>query len=109
MTPSPSQPEAVEIRKQITAYEASNEGLPTPMTPNEVQIIIDTGASISITNTKSDFITDITRVQPSTLKGIASGLSIEGIGSVAYTFKNDNGRYQEIILDNVLYVPKCSV
>jgi hypothetical protein len=51
MTPSPSQSEAIEIRKLISAYEASNEDLPTPITPNEVRIIIDTGASISITNT----------------------------------------------------------
>jgi hypothetical protein len=59
MTPSPSQSEAIEIRKLISAYEASNEDLPTPMTPNKVRIIIDTGASISITNTnkKTHFFT----------------------------------------------------
>jgi hypothetical protein len=81
----------------------------TPFTPNEAHIVVDTGASITITNCKLDFTTTVDPVQPATLKGIASGLSIKGIGDVWYSFLNDDGTMQDILLHNVLYVPKCSV
>jgi hypothetical protein len=101
--------EAKQMREQLCAYEANYDGMKTPFTPNETHIVIDTGASITITNCKTDFMTTIDPVQPAQLKGIASGLTIEGIGSVNYSFLADDGSVQDVTLHNVLYVPKCSV
>lgn len=101
--------EARNMREQLCAYEADYDGMQTPFTPNETHIIIDTGASITITDCKTDFVTAIDPVQPAQLKGIASGLAIEGIGSVHYSFLADDGSVQDVTLHNVLYVPKCSV
>jgi hypothetical protein len=98
--------EARKMREQLCAYEANYDGMKTPFTPNETHIVIDTGASITITNCKTDFMTTIDPVQPAQLKGIASGLTIEGIGSVNYSFLADDGSVQDVTLHNVLYVPK---
>ncbi len=91
------------------AYEAVCDSMQTPFTPNESHIVIDTGTSITVTNCKMDSTTAIDPVQPAQLKGIASGLSIEGIGSIQYSFLTDDGSVQDVILHSVLYAPSCSV
>ncbi len=63
----------------------------TPLTPDETHVVIDTGASISITNEKGDLISEIAPVQHVEFQGIASGLKIEGIGTVSYLFQADDG------------------
>jgi hypothetical protein len=50
----------------------------------------DTGASVTVTNSKSDFTSDQYPVQPTKLQGIASGLEVKGIGDAKYSFKTDN-------------------
>jgi hypothetical protein len=80
----------------ITAFEASYRGSPTPISPDMVPIIIDTGASITITPYKTDFISDIRPVQRLEIKGIASGLSVEGYGTVSYSFYADDGSLQTL-------------
>jgi len=74
-----------------------------------VPIILDTGASISISPYSTDFIGEIKPVQNITLKGIASGLTVTGIGTIQYTFQNDSNEHQQITLNQCLYVPQCSV
>jgi len=71
--------------------------------------IIDTRASISITNDAKDFISSVRSVQPTLLKGIASSLEVKGIGSARYTFMLLDGTHNTVTLRNVLYVPKCVV
>ncbi len=39
----------------LIAFEASDEGLPATMMPNEIRLVIDTAASIGITNDKANF------------------------------------------------------
>lgn len=51
--------EARKVRQRIAAYEAVCEGMTSPLTPDETHIIIDNGSSITISNTKEDFITQI--------------------------------------------------
>jgi hypothetical protein len=80
--------------------------LATPMTPDMVPLILDTGASISITPCRSDFIMPLHPVQHVTIKGITSGLKGEGIGDVSYTFMNDSGSDQTLVLHNCLYGPQ---
>jgi hypothetical protein len=73
--------EAIAKRTAVRAYVANNQGLPVQFTPDEVHFIIDTGASVSITNSKEDFISQIPLIQPTKLKGIASGLDIKSVGN----------------------------
>jgi hypothetical protein len=61
----------------------------TPLRPDMVPVIIDTGASISISPFNTDFIGQIHPVKNVTLKGIASGLQVAGIGTIQYRFLND--------------------
>ena len=41
------------------------------------------------------------------VKGIASGLLVQGIGSVCYHIPLDNGNHMDFRLDNILYIPEC--
>lgn len=70
---------------------------------------IDTGASVTITPFKSDFVSTIKPVQKVKIQGIASGLDIEGIGNLSYSFYNNDGNLQTLYLKDFLYVPKCSI
>lgn len=80
-----------------------------PVTPDAYQFIIDTGASITITNNAADFTTPPRPVLQTTLQGIASGLSIQGIGTAAHCFTADDSSKVSIQLPNVLFVPDCPV
>jgi hypothetical protein len=101
--------QGIQHRTQLQAYMSMNQGFPTTFTPDEVSFVVDTGASITITHDKQDFVSPIYRVQPTTLQGIASGLSVEGIGDAEYVFRTDNDQHVSILLRNVLYVPSCSI
>jgi hypothetical protein len=79
----------------------------THVLTNIISLIIDTGASISVTNCVADFITPLRPVQQSTLQGIAAGLAIKGLGTVRYTVKDDLGGQQVFTIPKVLYVPDC--
>jgi hypothetical protein len=62
----------------LSAFQATYHDQPTPLTPDMVPVIIDTGASISLSPYDTDFIGKIHPVQDVTLKGIASGLRVAG-------------------------------
>jgi hypothetical protein len=100
---------AKHLQSTLHAYAASTTGLPTNFTPDAVNFVVDTGASISITYDKNDFDGPIHPVQPTKLQGIASGLSVSGIGDATYSFSSTSGSQQSITLQNVLYVPGCKV
>jgi hypothetical protein len=72
--------------------------------PGGIAICMDTGASSCISNNKSDFI-DIQPSSNTVLKGIGSGLHIEGIGTICWKFSNDNGDEIALHIHDSLYVP----
>jgi hypothetical protein len=107
---SPLAPDdAISLKQRIFAYAACETGLPVTFTPDEVQFVINTGASITITHDKNDFDGHIHPVQPTTLQGIASGLSVAGIGDATYSFTMTEGNSISVTLKNTLYVPSCNV
>lgn len=100
--------QGIQHRTQLQAYMSMNRGFPTTFTPDEVSFVVDTGASITITHNKQDFVSPIRCIQPTTLQGITFGLSVEGIGDAEYVFRMDN-QHVSILLRNVLYIPSCSI
>jgi len=70
-------------------------------------VIWDTGASRPVSVYSTDFVGPI--LQPSIplhLGGIASGLTVAGIGTVQWTFLSDSGRLLTLHL-TAYYVPQC--
>jgi hypothetical protein len=72
--------------------------------PGSTPICIDTGASCCICNNKEDFIF-LTHSSNSTLRGIGSGLSVQGTGTLQWSITNDDGDDIVLNLLNSLYVP----
>jgi len=72
-----------------------------------VSLILDTGASVSITHSPADFISSIRPVQHTTLQGIAEGLTVKGLGTVRYAVQDDAGKVRHLTIPDVLYVPDC--
>jgi len=100
---------AKEKMVQLAAFQSTFHGSITPFSSDMVPLILDTGASVSISPCRTDFISPIRPAQHITIKGIASGLNVAGIGNMAYTFINDAGDTQTITLKNSLYVPQSAV
>jgi hypothetical protein len=67
-------------------------------------ICIDTGASCCISNNKRDFIELNSTQSSSVLKGIGSGLTIAGSGTIKWTILDDMGDEITLHLHNSLYV-----
>jgi hypothetical protein len=78
------------------------ETFPTTFLPTTVLLIVDTGASVSISHEISDFISTPRPVQPTTLQGIVSGLKVDGIGTAVYTFLTATGERTTVTLPNTL-------
>jgi hypothetical protein len=93
--------------QHVALTTTTTASFPTTFLPSTVALIIDTGASVSITPEIDDFIRPPTHVQPTTLRGIAAGLQVRGIGCVHYHFPRPEGGVVTVKLDNVLYVPDC--
>ena len=79
------------------------------VTPDEVMLVLDSGASCTLTPSMDDFIGPIKRVQNTYISGIASGLEIKGTGTVEYRLRDDSGNVVVVRIENVLYVPQCPV
>jgi hypothetical protein len=107
--PEPTPTHCKQLVLLLAAFQATYHDSPHPITPDQVPIIIDSGASVSMSPHLGDFINPPHPVQPAEIKGIASGLQIRGIGNISYTFTNDAGKLQTLILHDCLYVPQCPV
>jgi hypothetical protein len=93
---------------QLAAFEATYQDAKTPISPDMVPLIMDTGASVTVTPYKTDFISAVKPVQAVEIKGIATGLQVKGIGDVSYSYHNDKNELQTMILRDCLYVPHCT-
>ena len=70
------------------------------------EVCADSGASSSSTQDKNDFIPGTYKTLDGvTINGIASGLNVEGYGSVSWVFKDDKNENIELIIEKVLHIP----
>ena len=97
----------IKLQNKLIALQSRIESNNLGLTPDEVLLIFDTGASISISNSKDDFIGEITPITHMRISGIAKGLEVKGYGTVEYTVLNDDGATVTMRIDGVLYVPGC--
>jgi len=96
----------VTLRMALQAPVKFRESIPVSSTFN---VIWDSGASISISNDKQDFVGPLTSPGMITqLKGIAKGLRIEGQGHVIWVMHDANGYLRKVRVP-AFYVPKCRV
>lgn len=72
-----------------------------------VPLLFDTGANVSCSFNKHDFISLVRPAQPTKIKGIASSLTVKGIGTILYHLTADDGTLVTLKIPNVLYVPDC--
>jgi hypothetical protein len=79
----------------------------TPITSDDMLVILDSGCTCAITFDKSDFIRPMHPVQDVELMGISSGLEVTGIGQVIWTFLDENQHRVQIPL-TCLYVPEAT-
>ena len=70
-----------------------------------IRIICDSGASLTCIGNKDEFVTLTERTTPTELKGIASGLDIQGEGIVRYNVRDDTGQTIELEA-NAYWVPQ---
>jgi hypothetical protein len=104
--PSSPGPSSLHLQSFLASPETS---LPTAFLPDTNALIVDTGASISVTYARSDFIGPIRAVQPTTLQGIGAGLPVAGIGTAQFVFLASDGTPISIRLSNTLYVPESRI
>jgi hypothetical protein len=77
---------APSIRHQLGLLANQDNGLPISFLHNSSMFIVNTGASITNTNSRSDFSEPLHSVQPTVLQGIVSGLNVRGISTATYKF-----------------------
>ena len=80
----------------------------TALDPNETPVVLDTGASFSLTPFKSDFVGPLRRSEISTLKGLSSTTTVEGIGTVEWTIRDVFGLVRTIRV-SAYYVPSATI
>jgi hypothetical protein len=78
------------------------------MDANGPNIIFDSGASVTISPSRDDFITYSTNVGKTSLSGITSEAICAGKGKVRFNLVNDNGDVREIETE-ALHVPSACV
>ncbi len=79
-----------------------------PFDPDSYQIMVDNGASYSISNNIDDFIEPPTKIGQK-IQGFSGSLTTSLIGTVKWYITDDDGRTHSIILPNTKYVPTADI
>ena len=101
-----AQPEALTFQEyQKVVLQHPTACISEMKNDDTFSIIWDSGASMCISGDKQDFVGKITPVQDAVVKGIVSGLKIEGIGRVRWSVLDTEGKLRHLVLP-AYYVPK---
>ena len=99
--------QAKEYQAMLFALHTDYSKGTAPVTSDDLLVVLDSGCTCAISFDKHDFVGPIHPVQFVELKGIASSLQVEGIGTVNWMFLSDDGSHITILL-TCLYVPAAS-
>jgi hypothetical protein len=96
------------MQKVLLVAYASGATATQPMafSPHAKPICIDSGASMSVSNNKDDFV-DLRPIHNQHLSGIATGLPIASIGTIKWPLMTDSGKEVDLYIHHSLYVPQC--
>ena len=83
---------AAAMRALLCFLVESNNSNFSPLTSDDLAIILDSGCTIAMTPDESDFIDGTFLPQEHYVGGIASGLKTLGVGKVLLTFKDTNDK-----------------
>jgi hypothetical protein len=99
--------DASMIRAYLNVFISGSTGkLPIQFSVNAKPICIDSGASLTVSNNKDDFLC-LRPITDQHLSGIATGLPISGIGTLKWTVLTDSGVAVALRITQALYVPAC--
>ena len=90
----------------LCAFISEDKNVECTFDTDSFRIIVDTGASAAFTFCKQDFIS-FTPLE-SKVKGLAT-LSIQGVGTVQYKVKNDQGQLVTLTIKRAYYVPEMDI
>ena len=112
-----SEPQLCALINQLGESEALKMALQAPakfrsamenQNSSSFPIIWDSGASIAVSNTKSDFVGSIRKVRPDLqLKGVAQGVPINGLGTVHWSVMDTRGNLRTLKL-LALFIPSAN-
>ena len=75
---------------------------------NVFQVIWDSGASVSVTNSKADFISFSRKAPHSSVSGVGgNNTEVKGYGTIQWAFHDDEGTLRQIET-KAYYIPKCT-
>jgi hypothetical protein len=88
-------------KKGMTKYQQREVGQVFP-------IILDTGASVSVSPIKEDFIDEITTLEDDVIKGLAHNIKVSGFGTIRWIIKDVFGDVMTITT-HALFIPEGDV
>ena len=101
-TRSPSLANKCYVATLVHLSDISLSGQPANL---DGQVLFDSGANCCLTNRRDDFSSDFIQHSPTnTIDGIGKGLDVKGYGTMAWTFKSEDGMYRTLRLP-CYYVP----
>jgi hypothetical protein len=103
-TPFTDATQASRIRAMIAFLADANAPTFTPITSDDLVIILDSGCTIAMTPDIDDFIDGTYKPQQHTVGGIASGLQTEGVGQVLWKLTDTNGKLVDMNI-TAIHVP----
>ena len=89
----------------FTLHNDFSEGTAN-ITSDDFMVVLDSGCTCAISFDKKDFVGSICPVQFVELKGIASGLHVQGVSQVHWTFLNEHSQCVTLPI-TCLYVPEA--
>lgn len=95
-----SSEEMVQLTRKRSAYFSNKE--------DDVPIVIDTGASLSVSPFESDFVSNIRPTETDDLQGLSGATEVKGRGKVRWTIRDVFGSVR-IIETEAYYVPRASI
>ena len=74
---------------------------------NSKQITVDTGATLSLSHNRQDFVGKMTHLTRN-VRGVSGNVNATYTGKVVWRIEDDNGQVHDIHISNVMYIPTAS-